>query len=219
MISWRNYISENAGGKANSSAGPSRNKRSNPFPDQSPQNWFFDIAQNHHKTCSWAFLKSETFFLVYLKNCGSLGEEMDSIFNPITQEDIENVRAEVEEAGPILEEPSQKMDRSYARVVEETSPETELNSNKSTRAWQLWVDYFMATDVNLGGTKNMRRRRPKKYVFHRSVPQSSYFKIAFSKLCSSLDFLGRFRFLRTGAPPPALACYVKHRISCGWPLR
>ena len=33
---------------------------------------------------------------------------MDSIFNPITQEDIENVRAEVEETGPILEEPPQK---------------------------------------------------------------------------------------------------------------
>ena len=31
-----------------------------------------------------------------------------SPFNPITQEDVDNVRAEVQEAGPILEEPPQK---------------------------------------------------------------------------------------------------------------
>ena len=89
--------------------------------------------------------------------------------------------------------------------------EDELNSNGG---WRLWAVYFMVTDVILGGNCNQAPKAREKCWY---VLNSSYSKNEFSKLCSSLDFLWWFRFLRSGAPPPELACYVKHSFTCGRP--
>ena len=73
-----------------------------------------------------------------------------------------------------------------------------------------WRDLRWELKLSAEGAWKMR-------LFHWYVLNSSYSKNEFSKLCSSLDFLWWFRFLRSGAPPPELACYVKHSFTCGRP--
>ena len=79
------------------------------------------------------------------------------------------------------------------------------------------LSYLFLWPLTWTGTIKTRRRREKKYGFVVRISKNYIPRNACSKLRLSLDFLWWFRFLRSGAPAPELACYGKHRINCGRP--